>query len=602
MNKFIRAATCIAVLSILISCSSSKDDEPIAAMPPEPPEPLTIPAGMSISEATPVYATSESDTSANLIRSAASVFAPITSTLQRTFSGDDTGTRLGEDFHIKTIAGDGSGGFNVKYVIGEEERDVHFRADDYGAEGCGDTSWCKQDEEGRSYWFWELYEELEYADAYGGSFPDGNRPFFVVGARTESSDIPSGTASWFGRMYVQSYKQDDPANDQRVEMDGRIVLTVDFGQSALTGRVAALRSRPRSGIYQALEDSTAYFEISDGRIVDGQFVATLTGKGDAAVQGDGTVRGYEGNLLGEFYGPQARELGGVVNATSDAHGRVLAGHFFGKQLNSTSGDEVPAISQTTFVDRPGSSVSLTEVAGVTSVQRDGTGGFHITHEINGVASPIHLAVTDLGSDAAWPTMYSKRIGDRQYFLWDVSDSFYADAEFDYTSLAGWAITNYPAGSNNFGESTSYSGYMAYGAMTDVGELLVGTASYNGRAFAQILPVDDARGSARYSLRGDLSLTANFAADTIGGRISGIEVRNPGDSGFTTTSRVFNIGNGYISENEFSGDLTESENASTAVSMEGAFYGPSGEEVGGVLSGTMSEGVVRGYFGASSSGN
>ena len=193
---------------------------------------------------------------------------------------------------------------------------------------------------------------------------------------------------------------------------------------------------------------------------------------------------------------------------------------------------------------------------------------------------------------------SKRVGDRQYYLWDVSDSFYADSEFDYTNLAGWAITNYPAGSNNFGQSTSYSGYMAYGTMTDVGELPVGTASYNGRAFAQILPVDDTRGSARYSIRGDLSITANFAADTIDGSINGIEVRSPGDSGFSATSRVFNLGNGSITGNGFSADLTESGNASTSISMAGGFYGPSGEEVGGVLSGMMSEGVVRGYFGGS----
>lgn len=596
MNKFMLSATCIAVLSLLISCSSSKDNEPIAAMPPEPPEPLTIPAGLAASEASPVYATNEGDTIVALMRNARSVFAPIASTLQRTFSGEDVGTKPGSDFHIKTVASDGSGGFNVTYVIGEEERDVHFTADDYGAEGCGDTSWCTQDEEGRGYWFWETYNDLDYANTYGASFPGGNQSYLVLGARTESDAIPSGSASWFGRMYVQSWKQDNPSRDERITLDGRIVLTADFGESVLSGRIQALRSRGDDGVYRALEDSSAHFAVANGRILNGQFVAELSGKGDATVQGDGTVRGYEGNMLGEFYGPEARELGGVVNATSESHGRVLGGDFFGTMLNATSGDKVPAISQALFVDRPGSSVTATDIAGVTNVQRDGVGGFHLTFEVDGVETPIHLAATDLGSDAAFFTGYHKRVGNHVYWLWDYSDSFYTDPEFDYMNLGLWAITNYPAGSDDFSESTSHSGFMAYGTPTDVGELPVGTASYNGRAFAQILPADDPRGSARSIYRGSLSLTADFASNSISGMIDEIEYRAPRQSSYASTNRVWNIGNGSISGNGFSADLTETGNASTAVSMTGGFYGPSAEEVGGVLSGTTAEGVVRGYFG------
>ena len=299
MNKFILATTSVAVLSLLVSCSSSKDDEPISAMPPQPPPTLSIPVGLAASEASPIYATDEGDTIATLMRSASSVFAPITSTLQRTFSGEDAGTKPGDGFHIKTIASDGSGGFNVVYVIGEEERPVHFSADDFGAERCSDTAWCVQEADG-TYWFWELYKELDYANSYGGSLPGGDYFYLTFGARTSSDDIPSGSASWFGRMWVQSWKQDSPSRDERFNLDGRVVLTADFAENAMSGRIQALRSRGDDGTYRALEDSTAHFEISDGRIVDGQFVASLTGMGDASVSGDGTVRGYEGNLLGEF--------------------------------------------------------------------------------------------------------------------------------------------------------------------------------------------------------------------------------------------------------------------------------------------------------------
>ena len=267
MNKLILATTSVAVLSLLVSCSSSKDDEPISAMPPQPPPTLSIPAGLAASEASPVYATTEEDTLATLMRNASNVFAPIASTLRRITSGEQVGTELGEDFSIKTIASDGSGGLNATFVRGGEELSVHFGADDFEGEGCGDNTWCAQDEAGKSYWLWKNYDELDYADAYGSSI--GDRLYAVFGARTKSDDISSGSASWFGRMYVQSYKQDDPSHDERLIMDGRIILTADFDEGDISGRIQTLRSRGGDGTYRALEDSSAHFDVSDGRMVDG---------------------------------------------------------------------------------------------------------------------------------------------------------------------------------------------------------------------------------------------------------------------------------------------------------------------------------------------
>ena len=44
-----------------------------------------------------------------------------------------------------------------------------------------------------------------------------------------------------------------------------------------------------------------------------------------------SVRGYEGDVLGEFYGPAAEEVGGVISATRDADLRVMAGTIHGGQ-------------------------------------------------------------------------------------------------------------------------------------------------------------------------------------------------------------------------------------------------------------------------------
>ena len=50
---------------------------------------------------------------------------------------------------------------------------------------------------------------------------------------------------------------------------------------------------------------------------------------NAAAPADETVRGYEGGILGEFYGPAAEEVGGVLNASRND--RVMHGAFAGKQ-------------------------------------------------------------------------------------------------------------------------------------------------------------------------------------------------------------------------------------------------------------------------------
>ena len=589
----------------LAGCSSSKDDDSrmtgdgTGMTGGDTVMPLTIPAGLAASTAEPVHATDEDDTVAMLLPDSNNQFAPLSSTLQRTFSGEDVGTSIADDFHVKTISGDGANGFNVTYVVGDEERMVHFGADGFDTADCR-SCYYVEDQEGRRYWFGEFNEVLDYADVYGGSFPGGSRPYFIFGARTESGNLPIGSVSYFGRMYVQAYKQDDPDNDQRVEMDGRIVLTADLDESTLDGVVQALRSKPRGGQWSGMSDTSAHFDITDGRMVDGQFTATLTGVGDQSAAADETVHGYEGSILGEFYGPTADEVGGVVSATSDVHDRVLAGHFGGERLNSTSSDELPAVSMATFVDRPGSAVSLSDRAGVTGVQRDGVGGFHVTYTVGGTEQAVHLEATDLASYPGAPYSYHERVGNHSYFLWDVTRSFYTDPEFDHFNANGWAVTDWADEGYDFGASTSLSGYLVHGTPTAASDLPTGTASYSGRAFAQLLPSDDTASSARTSTRGRLTLNADFGASTIGGMIDQFEIRPPGQSSYTSVSsnNVTELANGTISDNRFTADLTSTVGFSG--NMTGHFYGPAAEEVGGVWQGTntVRNTVARGYFGGS----
>lgn len=139
---------------------------------------------------------------------------------------------------------------------------------------------------------------------------------WAAGART--ADLPSGTANYAGWMHSNTWSQVDRSNTFRYDVSGNLSLTADFDASTLQGRITNLRNRwelaePREWV--DLPDTTG-FDISDGQIADGRFTATLTGTdtNENAALGE-SMRGYEGDVLGEFYGPNAEEVGGVINAT-----------------------------------------------------------------------------------------------------------------------------------------------------------------------------------------------------------------------------------------------------------------------------------------------
>ena len=85
---------------------------------------------------------------------------------------------------------------------------------------------------------------------------------------------------------------------------------------------------------------TSSFSITNGQInSDGQFTATLTGMDDDSdVPLNESVRGFMGEIVGRFFGPNAEELGGAVNASRDVTGadddRSLYGYIAVRQLES----------------------------------------------------------------------------------------------------------------------------------------------------------------------------------------------------------------------------------------------------------------------------
>ena len=82
------------------------------------------------------------------------------------------------------------------------------------------------------------------------------------------------------------------------------------------------------------------FDISNGVITDSRFEADWVGNDTNAGSAlEDSVRGFEGTMVGEFYGPNAEEVGGVLGghraAAGDLPALYLHGGFGAKKQDDT---------------------------------------------------------------------------------------------------------------------------------------------------------------------------------------------------------------------------------------------------------------------------
>ena len=358
---------------------------------------------------------------------------------------------------------------------------------------------------------------------------------------------------------------------------------------------------------------TTWFEIGNGRIVDGQFAATLTGMdSNAGAPMDDTVLGYEGGILGELYGPASEEAGGVLNASRSD--RVMAGMFGSTRLDSNGPNGLVASTATPAVYANDADDTLEELIGsgtrfaplnstlsrdwsVRSVKLSGDshvkalwvdgGGAHVTYVIEGEEQMISFTPADLKDGS-----FEKEQDDGGHSWWSHTRRFDGDWNYrwlDVNSFVRW------------GEGPSTRHYISYGARTDASSLPAGSATYAGDMNAENFNQGDpSLASSRIRMRGDLNLMANFDDSTLDGTISGIGMRKHGEDSYSPLPDTthFTIGNGRIADGRFSAVLTGMDTNAAAPLRDtvrgfqgdvlGEFYGPAAEEVGGVLSARRDE--------------
>ena len=558
-------------------------------------ETLTVPEGLARSTATPVYATD-----ADSYRSAGleTQYPALSSHMLQDWN-NSTVTLHDLDVDVRSVAGDteaasGNVEIAVTYEADGEEITISFTDDDF--ESAHDGTWTKEID-GITHGFWFSNDSFRHFSTVGiDACEDGEClwTYSTIGARTDTAHMPAGSATYYGSARADSFLKNEPgSNPNRQRIYGNLSLTADFAGSTLEGRITNIEVRKGNESNRTDWPASTYLAIGDGKIVDGQFTANLTGMdSNANAPMDESLSGYEGGVLGEFYGPAAEEVGGVFNASRDD--RVLHGWLGGVQFDP---DRLAASVRTAVsvgVDRDfsASTSQLTDAASVTAVESDGADGFYVTYMVDGAAQRIHLPVSvydhgDRRYDIEGPPGYG---------IWGQASSFYK-AEFDHLSVNGWFIWNYDEESDGTPTTTGVQeGFMVYGEPTTT--LPASTAAYAGRVYLTGWSRTDPNRNSGYSrFRGSLALTADFDNQTIGGMLNDWSSRGPGESDFEDVNSEVVIQNGSITNNELSAELVgRNDAAGFTGDMTGQFFGPGAAEVGGVIDGQSTDAVFVGWFG------
>lgn len=517
-------------------------------------------------------------------------------------------------FAIESVGSDGDGGYHVTYVVDGARATVHFSRDDsespYG---------YSKEVGGVAHYFWsytgsfnaEESSEFRYFRAIGSSFWDvswGARGAATYGVPTSLSGMPSGTAKYGGRMGADAFDNtvdfSEGTNVARTRMQGKVVLTADFADATLAGRIFRLRVKgPDASSYEDLP-STTRFEITDGEIADGQFTASLNGvDDDPSAPLNESVRGYEGSVLGEFHGPTAEEVGGVLNAAraeGDDDDWAVHGWFGGSRLIEYKDAEafssgVDRHDYSSANPRIASQAAGNKVTGVeVAVAESGVNEYTIHYRANGVDRSLSLGADKLGASASFPSAYFEQDDGWGYLL-------LANPAGTYYNVSSWFRTKFPNEDYDNSEiDFAQASWLVHGSRTpQAGMPTAGTATYAGSAAAHVWIPSPGQGRAssvfaeRY--RGDLTLSADFAEGAITGRIDGLEHRMTSRDPYQAVSEgSFTIAGGTISGNGLSGSL---EGLGYSGTVEGTFYGPTAEEAAGVMQATGPEGkLLHGQFG------
>ena len=248
--------------------------------------------------------------------------------------------------YVESISYGGQNRWTLIYVIDDQTTEVQFRSEQNYIDG----SW-RRDVDGTRFWVWDgrVYlgdswqQEIvtnKYFTLFGwqvgdSSVGDSSRGYAAAGVVTPPENLSSlGSATYKGYMIADTWHNFAGGNvfDNRGQLRGVLTLDAEFsGTTSVTGKVTGIQTEPigqsfRGPWGEKPESNT--FEIENGTITENRFQAEWRGQDTAtSAVSINNFNGFEGSMLGEFYGPDGDEVGGVFIGQREETNHVINGRF-----------------------------------------------------------------------------------------------------------------------------------------------------------------------------------------------------------------------------------------------------------------------------------
>ena len=327
-----------------------------------PPTMLAMLEGLSAGRGLPVQAhdsvSGEPSTLAALLPVPSNVFSPLSTAIYRVMlsAQDKKSLTISGKSGMEAIQGDGRGGFRVLFLLEGMEHNVHFAAGDYGASSEFPHLFWKE-VNGYESFMWSYTDsfddpkrddgstEFSYFDANGfvnwrgdADAGEGSTGLSVYGAQTMPANLPL-SAVYEGRLRGYVWYRNAPGFPDffsSTSIRGDLTLEADFGRDRVSGQIDAIR-------FAAPSKRNDYTRLSAGNQIliestggnGGLFTGGLKGRDTKPRPNlSRSVAGFEGDMLIEFYGPAAEEVGVVLSAVRALDGTVMYGFIGGRKTDS----------------------------------------------------------------------------------------------------------------------------------------------------------------------------------------------------------------------------------------------------------------------------
>lgn len=369
-------------------------------------------------------------------------------------------------------------------------------------------------------------------------------------------------------------------------LSGIMNMEVDFADKSISGRLNVVRQ----------DDSV--FAIADmSNIVINTVSNSFTGK--LTVEHFLNENHLDNKINGRFYGPTAQEIGGDWSIyDNELHGSkggygIFAGKASNALIDTSHIDEKMIIQQ--FEKRNGGDESGYSSFNSYEVAQDGSKIIFIqnidkemrilrdrgTREIESVGSQPKLGTYDSHERSKWDDSHAKHNLDTSSAPLYVTDGkekpiIYEEKRDDamglkYTSWGTWSEGNTKVYGSNDEHKVDNSHWVAGGTTLDLPA--TGSATYNG----VVRGSEVANGAYVGPTTGTMNMTVNFADKSISGSLNIVDRNNAAFATANMNNMVIDTSN----NNAFSGTLSGNNIAqSTSNKINGRFYGPAAQEVGG----------------------